>query len=89
MDALENDNINQRLLTVEKICNKMESQITKIFEVVVGDENFGQVGLIKRLVKLEEEVVRINGFKNKMIGASVVGGGVFTIFLEIIKAYIK
>ena len=85
MEAQDIVNVNHRLSTVEEICNKMEKQLTKIFEVVVGDENFGQVGLIQRLVTVEKETEKLKNFKNKLIGAAIFGGGFTAAIFELVK----
>jgi hypothetical protein len=89
MEAQEVINVNHRLSTVEEICNKMEKQLTKIFEVVVGDESFGQVGLIQRLVTLEKETERLKTFKNKLIGAALFGGAFTTVIIEVVKMFMR
>jgi hypothetical protein len=89
MEQIGSDNINKRLSKVEEICDRMEKHVTKIFEVVVGDESFGQVGLIQRLVKLEKEAESLKAFKNKLIGGAIFGGAISSILFEVIKLYLK
>jgi hypothetical protein len=86
--ALDN-NDKKRLRTVEEIVGNMEKKITKIFEVVVGDESFGQVGIIQRLVTVEKKTDSLETFKNKLVGASVVGGAFVSLLIEIVKFVFK
>jgi hypothetical protein len=44
--------VNVRLEHLENIVTKMNNKMDKIFDVVVGNETFDQVGLINRLKKL-------------------------------------
>ena len=63
----------------------MESKIEKIYDALVGNEKFDQLGLISRIKKLEEENEKYKALKNKLIGAFLVGGAAWTIIWEIIK----
>jgi hypothetical protein len=78
-----------RLDDVEETLGKMDSKINKIYDVVVGDEEFDQVGLIGRLKKLEKENEENKALKNKLVGAFLAGGALWTILWEMIKTMIK
>lgn len=75
----------ERLNDVENTLVKMESKIEKIYDALVGNEKFDQLGLISRIKKLEEENEKYKALKNKLIGAFLVGGAVWTIAWEMIK----
>jgi hypothetical protein len=81
--------INDRLNSVEETLLGLQKKIEKIYDVVVGNEEFGQKGIIKRLTELEKENEIAKAFKNKLIGASVVGGALFTVAVEFIKFMLK
>jgi hypothetical protein len=86
----KNDNIfNERLNSVENTLLAMDKKIEKIYDVVVGNEEFGQKGIIKRLIELERDNETAKAFKNKLILASVVSGVLFTFVVEIVKFLIK
>lgn len=90
MFMVNSDNIfNERLNSVENTLLGMEKKIEKIYDVVVGNEEFGQKGIIKRLMELEKDNENIKAFKNKLIGASVVSGVLFTFVVEMVKFLIK
>ena len=78
-----------RLNDVEGTLVKMDSKLEKIFDVVVGNEVFDQVGLIGRLKKLEKESENNKALKNKLMGAFMMGGAVWTIIWELFKTYVK
>ena len=84
MTANEKD-VNLRLEHLETIVTKMNHKLEKIFDVVVGNETFDQVGLINRLKNLENESEKLKALKNKLIGAFIVGGAAWTIILELFK----
>lgn len=78
-------NESQRLSHVERIVVQMEQKINQIYDAVVGNEDLGQEGIIKRLKRLEEEHEKNRALKNKLIGAFMVGGTFWTILWEIIR----
>jgi hypothetical protein len=75
----------ERLNDVENTLVKMESKIEKIYDALVGNEKIDQLGLISRIKKLEEENEKYTAIKNKLIGAFLVGGAVWTVAWEMIK----
>ena len=78
-----------RLNDVEGTLVKMDSKLEKIFDVVVGNETFDQVGLIGRLKKLEKESEVNKALKNKLMGAFLMGGAIWTIIWELFKNMVK
>lgn len=78
-----------RLSDVEGTLVKMDSKLEKIFDVVVGNETFDQVGLIGRLKKLEKESENNKALKNKLMGAFLMGGVIWTIIWELFKNIVK
>jgi hypothetical protein len=75
----------ERLNDVENTLVKMESKIEKIYDALCGNEKFDQLGLISRIKKLEEENEKYKTIKNKLIGAFLVGGAVWTVAWEMTK----
>lgn len=75
----------ERITHVEKSIEEMVGKIGKIYDALLGNEQFDQQGIISRVKKTEEEIEKIKTFKNKLIGAFFVGGGISTIVWEIIK----
>lgn len=84
----EHVDLANRVSHVEKIILKISPQIDEIYKVIVGNDAFQQEGLISRVKKLEEENEKSNALKNKLIGAFVVGGTLWTICLELFKNFI-
>ena len=74
-----------RISEVENTLVKMDGKIEKIYDVVVGNETFDQVGLIGRLKKLESEHEKLTAFKNKLVGAFLVGGVLWAAIWEMVK----
>jgi hypothetical protein len=87
--ATSDNFINERLNSVEDTLFQLQKKIEKIYDVVVGNEEFGQKGIIKRLTELERENEKLKAVKNKLIGASMVCGALFTVAVELIKFMIK
>jgi hypothetical protein len=67
----------------------MSAKMEKIYDVVVGNETFDQEGVLSRIKKLEAESKQLQALKNKLIGAFLAGGAVWTVLLEAIKLWIK
>ena len=81
-----NDNdLRNRVNHIEKTILKISPQIDEIYKVIVGNEAFQQEGLISRVKKLEEQNEKNNALRNKLMGAFIVGGAVWTVIWEVIK----
>ena len=80
-----NSDLSARVSHVEKIILKISPQIDEIYKVIVGNDAFQQEGLITRVKKLEQENEKSNALKNKLIGAFLVGGTLWTIIWEMVK----
>ena len=79
------ENLSIRVNHIEKTIMKISPQIDEIYKVIVGNEAFQQEGLISRVKKLEDQNEKTNALRNKLMGAFVVGGAVWTILWEVIK----
>jgi hypothetical protein len=80
-----NENLTTRVNHIEKTIMKISPQIDEIYKVIVGNDAFQQEGLISRVKKLEEQNDKNNALRNKLMGAFIFGGAVWTIILEVIK----
>jgi hypothetical protein len=80
-----NDELKLRVTHVEKIIIKISPQIDEIYKVIVGNEAFQQEGLISRVKKLEDQNEKSNALRNKLMGAFIVGGAIWTVIWEVIK----
>jgi hypothetical protein len=78
-----------RIEHLEGIVVKMSGKLEKIYDVVVGNETFDQEGILSRIKKLEVENKRLTAVKNKLIGAFIAGGAIWTVMLELFKTWIK
>ena len=78
-----------RIEHLEGIVVKMSGKLEKIYDVVVGNETFDQEGILSRIKKLEIENKRLTAVKNKLIGAFIAGGAIWTVVLELFKSWIK
>jgi hypothetical protein len=78
-----------RLNILEQQNSKMGNRIDKIFDVVVGNEQYGQVGIIARIVALEKDKTKNEALRNKLIGASIAGGAIWTLVVKAIEHLAK
>jgi hypothetical protein len=88
MSTISDSLVTERLNIVEDTLQELHKKIDKIFDVIIGNENFDQKGIISRVKYLETENEKYKNFKNKLIGASFVGGGAFAIIFELVKILI-
>lgn len=86
---MQEKDVLSRIDHVENLVVKMSGKLEKIYDVVVGNETFQQEGLLSRIKKLEDDAKKMNAFKNKLIGAFIAGGAVWTVLWEVIKNYLN
>ena len=79
------ENLTIRVNHIEKTIMKISPQIDEIYKVIVGNEAFQQEGLISRVKKLEDQNEKSNALRNKLMGAFVAGGAIWTVLWEVIK----
>lgn len=79
------NDLRNRVTHIEKTILKISPQIDEIYKVIVGNEAFQQEGLITRVKRLEDQNEKNNALRNKLMGAFLVGGAVWTVLWEIIK----
>jgi hypothetical protein len=75
----------QRLNEVEETLKLVCGKVDKIYDAVVGNEKFDQQGIIGRLKKIEQEIESYRTLKNKLTGAFIFGGAMWTLILEVVK----
>jgi hypothetical protein len=71
--------------TLTKLTDKVESidkTTTKLNITIIGDETYGQVGLITKVKKHADYIEKDKHFKSKLIGGSIVLGGLWTIVIK-------
>lgn len=81
----QEDGFSMRLNEVEETLKTLDGKVDKIFYAVIGNEKFDQQGIIGRIKKIEHEIENTKTLKNRLIGAFVFGGALWTVFLELIK----
>jgi hypothetical protein len=69
--------------------HKMDGKMKKIYDVVVGNEEFDQEGLIGRVKSLEKYKEEAKARYYKLFGGFIVGGAVWTLIWELIKIKLK
>lgn len=79
------NDLRNRVTHIEKTILKISPQIDEIYKVIVGNEAFQQEGLITRVKRLEDQNEKNNALRNKLMGAFLVGGAVWTVLWEVIK----
>ena len=77
MDALKK-NIDHLNKEIEHI----KASIDEIKIAIIGNEKFGQEGLVNMVRRHEEYIEKDKRFKNKLIGAGAILGTIWTIILK-------
>jgi hypothetical protein len=72
------DSLGKLTLKVDTI----EKTTTKLDTTIVGDPNYGQVGLVTKVKEHTDYIENDKGFKAKLIGGGIVLGAVWTFILK-------
>jgi hypothetical protein len=67
--------LTQKVDTIEKTTTKLDTTI-------VGDDLYGQIGLITKVKEHSEYIEKDKGFKAKLIGGSIVLGAIWTMIIK-------
>ena len=78
------DNLKELSGKVENI----DKTTTKLNVTIVGDADYGQVGLITKVKEISDYIEDDKNFKSKLVGGSVVLGTIWTTFVAFISSYI-
>jgi hypothetical protein len=60
----------------------IEKTTTKLNTTIVGDPDYGQIGLVSQVKEHTDYIEQDKGFKSKLIGGSIVLGGVWTLLMK-------
>ena len=75
----------KRLTEVEITLKEVQNTLHKLYNAVVGSDEFDQDGLIKRIKRLERDNENTKAFKYKLMGVSALSGTILAIIFEGIK----
>ena len=71
--------------TLNKLTDKVDAidkTTTKLNTTIVGDDAYGQVGLVTKVKEHTEYIENDKGFKSKLIGGSIVLGALWTFIIK-------
>ena len=71
--------------TLVKMTDKVDAidkTTTKLNTTIVGDPDYGQIGLVTQVKEHADYIEQDKGFKSKLIGGSIVLGGVWTLLIK-------
>jgi len=74
----ESQLLNQDIIWIKNKLNAIDKDLQRLNNAVTGDRAFGQIGIIQRIDDHEKSISEFKTLKNKIIGASVVVGVVWT-----------
>jgi hypothetical protein len=60
----------------------IDKTTTKLNTTIVGDPDYGQIGLVNQVKEHNDYIENDKNFKSKLIGGSIVLGGLWTIIIK-------
>jgi len=89
LDELQGKEYLQRIGLIENTLSKLDKRVETIYNTIVGDERLDHAGIITRLKTVEKEVEKHKTLKNKLVGAFVAAGALWTVLWELVKNLLK
>jgi hypothetical protein len=74
--------IKESLMQLTSKVDGIDKTATKLNTTIVGDDAYGQIGLVKQVKDHAEYIEKDKSFKSKLIGGSVVLGGIWTVLIK-------
>jgi aminopeptidase-like protein len=74
--------INTSISNLNLSVNGIEKTTIKLNTTIVGDKDYGQIGLISKVEENSDYIEKDKAFKAKLIGGSFVLGGLWTILIK-------
>ncbi len=75
------DELYKNIDHLNKEIEHIKSSLDEIKTAIIGNEKFGQEGLVNMVRIHEEYIEKDNKFKNKLLGAGAILGTIWTIIL--------
>jgi hypothetical protein len=60
----------------------IDKTTTKLNTTIVGDDAYGQIGLVKQVKEQAEYIEQDKAFKSKLVGGGIVLGSLWTLLLK-------
>ena len=74
--------IKESLCKLAEKVDAIDKTTTKLNTTIVGDDVYGQIGLIAKVKEHTEYIENEKGFKSKLIGGSIVLGALWTVIIK-------
>jgi hypothetical protein len=81
--------IKEALTNLSNRVESIDKTTTKLNVTIVGDADYGQIGLITKVKELSEYIETDKNFKSKLVGGSIVLGTIWTAFVAFISSFIS
>jgi hypothetical protein len=65
--------------------NELDVNFSKLNQTVIGDEAYGQTGLIKQVKEHADYIEKDKAFKSKLIGGGIVLSFIWGVILKFVK----
>ena len=76
------DELKQNIDHLNKEIEHIKSSLDEIKTAIIGNEKFGQEGLVNMVKRHEVYIEKDKKFKNKLLGAGAILGTLWTIILK-------
>ena len=73
---------NEDIVWIKHKISEMDISLTRIQQCVIGDAEYGQIGLVKQVEEHQAYVEKDKAYKSKVAGGMVVVGGLWTFVLK-------
>lgn len=77
--------VSDKQIEMEDVIKEMDKTLNALHQTVVGNEAYGQKGLVKEVNDLKSYIDKDKSIKNKIMGGMVLLGFVWSIGIEIFK----
>lgn len=74
--------IKEALTNLKDKVESIDKTTTKLNTTIVGDDAYGQIGLVKQVKDHAEYIEQDKSFKSKLVGGSIVLGALWTLLIK-------
>jgi len=76
------DGLQKNIMHLNKEMEHIKTSLDEIKTAIIGNEKFGQEGLVNMVKRHEDYIEKDKKFKNKLLGAGAILGTLWTLILK-------
>ena len=85
VNATDIEWIKSSLSSIGLKINELDSNFKRLNQTVIGDETYGQTGLIEKVKEHGEYIEKDKSFKQKLVGGGIVLSFIWSAILKFVK----